>query len=74
MLLCPWSHWYASGAVGRGKVHCVSSFCNQGSVSNRELGQIFTVNTHIMQTQLNLWTDVNFKTCLTNNLVFKLVT
>lgn len=56
------------GHTWRGKVHYVSLFCDQGSVSNRELGQIFTVNTHIMQTQLNLRADVNFTTRLVNNL------
>lgn len=62
------------GHTWRGKVHCVSLFRDQGSVSNRELGQIFRVNTHIMQTQLNPRADVNFPTRLVNNLVLKVVT
>lgn len=44
----------------RGKVHCISLLRDQGSVSNRELGQIFTVNSHIMQTQLNLRSRCKF--------------
>ena len=59
----------------RGKVDRLAVFRNQGSVSTRELGQFSTVITHIMPTQLNLRTDVNFTTAwVVNSLVFKLMT
>jgi hypothetical protein len=64
----------ASGALGREKFTAspYSVIKEVSAIGN--LGRFFTVNTHIMQTQLNLGADVNFTTWLVNNLVLKLVT
>lgn len=77
-MLCPWSHWYASGTLTlRGEKFTASPYFVIKEVSAiGNLGRFLqsTPTTPIMQTQLNLRADVNFTTQLVNNLVLKVVT